>query len=397
MVLATRCPHCETVFRLQDAQLARSRSRVRCGNCHEVFDASQNLLDPGAAHPVDEEQPHKQPAWHAPEPVGAEPPAPPAFEAPPAAAQAFGSPTPDEQPAAAREREMPAFARPPVDDLREPTLSAPIAPEAGPAPTRAAEHPGSVDVERNAPAPHIAPGTHAGGGEPAATPLHEEPTLAPELAPASVSRPDPEPRFRERPEEPAPFSAQPATFDASATAPADDRVHFAVTRERRARTPRHAIWRFLGVLATLVLLILLAAQLAWWQREAVMVYWPDSQPIFAKACSQLGCRLSVPRDIEGLQVEASDLRQIDGPHRLELRVPLRNRYNVALAYPAIELTLFDARNEVAIRRVLWPQDYVSPGTPIAAGLPPRTTQTMIVHLDSGNAVATNFRVQIFYP
>ncbi|MEA3117247.1 MAG: hypothetical protein QOI13_517, partial [Paraburkholderia sp.] len=65
--------------------------------------------------------------------------------------------------------------------------------------------------------------------------------------------------------------------------------------------------------------------------------------------------------------------------------------------PAIELTLFDEKNEVAIRRVLWPQDYAPPGTAIAAGLPPNATQTMIVRLDSGNAVATNFRVQIFYP
>jgi hypothetical protein len=40
---------------------------------------------------------------------------------------------------------------------------------------------------------------------------------------------------------------------------------------------------------------------------------------------------------------------------------------------------------------------VRPGTPIAAGLPARTTQTMIVRLDTGNAVASNFRVQIFYP
>jgi hypothetical protein len=138
-------------------------------------------------------------------------------------------------------------------------------------------------------------------------------------------------------------------------------------------------------------------QLAWWRREAVMVYWPASQPLFVRACARLGCQISPPRDIDGLQVEASDLRQVDGPHRLELRVPLQNRYGIALAYPAIELTLFDEKNEVAIRRVLWPQDYAPPGTAIAAGLPPHATQTMIVRLDSGNAVATNFRVQIFYP
>ncbi len=91
------------------------------------------------------------------------------------------------------------------------------------------------------------------------------------------------------------------------------------------------------------------------------------------------------------------ISSIDGPHKLELKMPLRNRFSIALAYPAIELTLLDDQNNVAVRRVLWPQDYVPPGTPIAAGLPAHTTQTMIVHLDTGNAVASNFRVQIFYP
>ncbi|WP_193425161.1 MJ0042-type zinc finger domain-containing protein, partial [Paraburkholderia kirstenboschensis] len=45
MLLATRCPFCETVFRLQPTQLALRRGLVRCGQCHEVFDASGSLFD----------------------------------------------------------------------------------------------------------------------------------------------------------------------------------------------------------------------------------------------------------------------------------------------------------------------------------------------------------------
>jgi hypothetical protein len=170
-----------------------------------------------------------------------------------------------------------------------------------------------------------------------------------------------------------------------------------VVRETRAAPPRRLGWRIVGVLVALILLVGLLAQLAWWQRETIMVNWPDSQALYAQVCAPLGCSVMPPHDIDGLQVEPSDLRQIDGPHKLELKMPLRNRYNVALAYPAIELTLLDDQNNVAVRRVLWPQDYVKPGTPIAAGLAARTTETMIVHLDTGSAVASNFRVQIFYP
>ena len=104
-----------------------------------------------------------------------------------------------------------------------------------------------------------------------------------------------------------------------------------------------------------------------------------------------------PRDIDGLQIENSGLRQVDGSHKLELKLSLRNRFDVAIAYPALELTLLDDKNNVAIRRVLWPQDYARPGTVIGAGLAARSTQPVIVRLDTGDAVAANYRVQIFYP
>ncbi|MEM5388702.1 DUF3426 domain-containing protein [Paraburkholderia phymatum] len=182
-----------------------------------------------------------------------------------------------------------------------------------------------------------------------------------------------------------------------ASTPDDDDDAFAVRREPLGQDSRRVVWQAVGGVAIGVLAVLLLAQLAWWQRESVMVAWPDSQSLFVKACANLGCKVGPPRDIDGLLVEPSDLRQIDGPHKLELRMPLRNRFDIALAYPAVELTLLDENNNVAVRRVLWPQDYVKPGTPIAAGLPARTTQTMIVRLDTGNTVASNFRVQIFYP
>jgi predicted Zn finger-like uncharacterized protein len=45
MLLATRCPFCETVFQLRPAQLAARRGLVRCGHCQETFDASGSLFE----------------------------------------------------------------------------------------------------------------------------------------------------------------------------------------------------------------------------------------------------------------------------------------------------------------------------------------------------------------
>ena len=43
--LATRCPACQTVFRVVPDQLRVSQGWVRCGRCAEVFNATLSLVD----------------------------------------------------------------------------------------------------------------------------------------------------------------------------------------------------------------------------------------------------------------------------------------------------------------------------------------------------------------
>ena len=39
-----RCPGCQTVFRVSEAQLALREGQVRCGNCRAVFDANRERV-----------------------------------------------------------------------------------------------------------------------------------------------------------------------------------------------------------------------------------------------------------------------------------------------------------------------------------------------------------------
>ncbi|WP_338069335.1 zinc-ribbon and DUF3426 domain-containing protein [Paraburkholderia phosphatilytica] len=241
--------------------------------------------------------------------------------------------------------------------------------------------------------PYVGPSTQAQSEPPFGEPFgesyrdaHREPAADPFNDPLSDPFTEPPPAARPYGQ---PFAAPLAD---------DGGEHFAVIRETRRHGARSTGWTVLGAMIAVLLVVLLIAQVAWWQRESVMVYWPASQPLFAQACEQLGCTVAPPRDIDGLVVEPSDLREVENnPHKLELRMPLRNRFSVALAYPAVELTLLDEHNNIVVRRVLLPQDYVRPGTPIGAGLPAHSSQTMIVRLDLGTAVASNFLAQIFYP
>lgn len=62
MSLNTRCPACETVFKVVPDQLKVSSGWVRCGRCAEVFDAATHMLAPATA-------PVKPTTMKVPEPV----------------------------------------------------------------------------------------------------------------------------------------------------------------------------------------------------------------------------------------------------------------------------------------------------------------------------------------
>ncbi|WP_179404886.1 DUF3426 domain-containing protein [Burkholderia guangdongensis] len=359
MLLATRCPHCKTVFRLQQAQLEAHGGLVRCGHCQQVFNAAESRIgEPestgnAGSDPAPDEG-TSRPAQAASVFVGEPPAGSPAhanfgagdWEAwQPARGEHDPAPRQPEPAGSARKTApatffVPAVPRLPTLDAREPTL------------------------------PRSA----------AATPAHD----------ADDAR---EPRFSAGAE---PLAATPPDV----RAPSNDSAPFAVTRETRMPPSSRLgslLGSFVGALVAAALAILLVAQLAWWQRETLMIYYPVTQRWFELACAPLGCTVAPPRAIDGLRVEPASLLQIDGPHVLELRVPLSNRYGVALAYPWIELTLYDATNHIMVKRALAPSDYVPPGTPIGAGLPAGQTQTMRVRIDKRGEPASHFLVRIFYP
>ena len=52
MALATRCPHCQTAFKVANDQLKLHAGLVRCGSCQQTFNAVENLLPGDGQKPV---------------------------------------------------------------------------------------------------------------------------------------------------------------------------------------------------------------------------------------------------------------------------------------------------------------------------------------------------------
>ena len=415
MALATRCPHCDTTFRLDPHLLAPHDGRVRCGHCQEVFDAAHYQFGwaetaqsrgpaqdygiepftpwaPASAAVVDDGNkealgvsmhPFVPDSALAPQAREDVPPASaPPSSAPASSASAASAPAENQAADTSRSKAFAGFiasaalARPHASSGADAEPDQPVQP-----PDPDTDLRNWARTQSTTPSADSRSEPFVGRGEP-------DPAIFPDTEPGDAPwPPDPEPRF----------SLNPRAASALPPASGDTAEPFPVVRETRAPERSGLLWKIVGTVVALLLFITLIGQVAWWQRETVMVYWPDSQTLFVKACEQMGCVVGLPRDIDGLQIENSGLRQVDGPHKLELKLSLHNRLDVALAYPALELTLLDDKNNVAIRRVLWPQDYARPGTMISAGVAARSTQPVNVRLDTGDAVAANYRVQIFYP
>lgn len=138
MSLATRCPACNTVFRVLQDQLRVSEGWVRCGQCQEVFNALETLFDLSAPaeagtpanppHAVFTPPPPAPPPF-TPPPTAIAPPPPaprpsPAFAAPSpatttstAAALRAPEPEPDTEPPTDFAPTTPAHAGDPFDDI----------------------------------------------------------------------------------------------------------------------------------------------------------------------------------------------------------------------------------------------------------------------------------------
>jgi predicted Zn finger-like uncharacterized protein len=186
----------------------------------------------------------------------------------------------------------------------------------------------------------------------------------------------------------------PAADDALAAAPeAEPTPAFLQQADRAARWQRPGV-RLALAAAALLLGLLLAAQAALQQRDAIAARWPQATPLLYALCAPLDCRIEPLRRLDGLAVESSGLTQLDNASLYRLQVLLRNRDAVPLLTPALDVTLTDNRGDVVARKVLGVRDFAS-ATPVqvAAG----SELSLQAVLDAGDHRVTGYSIEIFYP
>lgn len=362
MILA-RCPHCETTFRAEPEALKQRGGKVRCGQCRRVFNALDHLLvDPAAATPVV---------------------VPPAFTltAPPSTA-----PTVDRPPAVAAETADADQAAPDAGGAETPAAATdetgPAEDQTGPAEESAADDE-TVPVEENGPA-----------GAEATVAIEAVDHTAGETAPVADPLLDDTTQIAARDSREIPGYSKWAEGTLSAPPAHFDDAH-------------RSGW--LAVFSAVVLGLMLLVQAVHHWRLEIAQRWPETRPWLEEACRSANCTVPYPRDASLISLEASEL-QIDHErgNMLVLNLTLKNRAPYAQAFPSIELTLTDTRDQVVVRRILPPAEWLpdldrnaaqvlssQASTPPA--FPAEKEIAARLWIDAKDTGAVGYRIFVFYP
>ncbi len=165
-----------------------------------------------------------------------------------------------------------------------------------------------------------------------------------------------------------------------------------------AAEPATPARRWPWLLGGLLLLLILLAQAAYHYRSAITLLFPETKPYAAALCASLGCELPLPRRIDLMSIEASDLQaDTTNPNVMVLSATLKNRAIFNQQHPLLELTLTDAQDQPVVRRVLAPQDYLGKAVNTQTGFAANTETAIKVFIEGSQVKATGYRLYLFYP
>lgn len=403
-MMRTRCPSCQTVFRLGDEQLRARQGIVRCGHCFQPFNAIDHEVDRASA-PLPAAPPLRPPASAAsptvaasPARADARPPAAldfglldeftsaeePPISLPPQAAAASVAPRPEvirsgrRSSAAAAETELPLkrlSATSPAQHYEE--LAHARLTEAEPE-DDALEEDESADVR-------FGSGARPGAGS-AEFPPHDSPQ---HTAAASGS----EDRSASAAAHPPPEESR----DEIAAAHVRFEPRSLDARYGPRKAPPSPLLRMFGGMGAGLLAGLLAVQLVYLYRMEIARDLPGLRPLLLQACAEIGCTVPLPHDIALIAVEASELQSEPGqPGSYQLNLTVSNQAGYLQAWPHLELTLTDGGDSPIARRVLTPEQWAGTAA-FAEALAGHQVVAARIPFRTATPTPTGYRVNVFYP
>ncbi|PKO59690.1 MAG: hypothetical protein CVU24_14780 [Betaproteobacteria bacterium HGW-Betaproteobacteria-18] len=147
---------------------------------------------------------------------------------------------------------------------------------------------------------------------------------------------------------------------------------------------------------SVVLLLGLLGQGLYHERDQLAALIPDMKPAMQSFCEVVGCRVLPLHRIEALVLDSATFHQVN-QETFQLHFVVKNKTQLALALPAIELTLTDLTDQPVMRRVLIPAELGATTETIAAAGEWSATAYLRVQAEPARARALGYRLLVFYP
>jgi predicted Zn finger-like uncharacterized protein len=149
--------------------------------------------------------------------------------------------------------------------------------------------------------------------------------------------------------------------------------------------------------AASLLSVALVAQFVFLFRTEIAANWPDVKPYLASACGLLGCSVPLPRQLDNVSIEASEL-QADSAHSNVVLVTaiLRNRGSTLEAYPTLEITFTDTLDRPLARRSLDAVDYLSQRPGKDEGIPAAGEAVAKAAIEAIDLKPSGYRLRLYY-
>lgn len=162
---------------------------------------------------------------------------------------------------------------------------------------------------------------------------------------------------------------------------------------KRRKQPNKWVWWAFAI----VLFLAVILQSLYYLRNEIALYYPATKPYLEQACQQLNCKIELPKKIEFIVIDDSDIQE-DAQHAglIWLSSTLVNQAAFNQAYPNLELTLTDVEDKPKLRRIIVPSEYLPAGADINKGLLASEEIRVRLPINTQNEVLAGYRVLVTY-
>ncbi len=160
--------------------------------------------------------------------------------------------------------------------------------------------------------------------------------------------------------------------------------------------PKYPPRRIVLISLSLALLVGLVGQIVFHERDRIVALQPALRPWLVALCLPLKCQVTALRQKDAIAIERASFSRIAG-NSYRLNFTIKNTAAVAVAAPAIELTLTDTTDQPVLRRVFLPTELDLKSDTLSAAAEWSASLVVTADLADTTQQTVGYRIYAFYP